>query len=208
MNTGMISVSSEGPPPVSRNGVKSLNVHRLISSRFVRTCPRIAGNTTSRSCCHREAPASRAVSSCVGETVPSAAAYSIIENAVPRQMLKTMIAAIGCSTSQAVPGVPSSPLSVPSCRSSSAIHRNATTEPGRIHASSTSASTSRRSTPRRPRSSQAMAKPSTAWPSTAEPMTNWSVRPREWVKLSSSSARRTLSRPVNSGSAAASPVSW
>ena len=63
-------------------------------------CPRMCGNTTSRSCCQVDAPASRAVSRCDGGTLPSAAPKSSIENAVPRQVLKMMIDSIGCSSSQ------------------------------------------------------------------------------------------------------------
>jgi hypothetical protein len=58
-----------------------------MSKVLVRMCPRMWGNTTSRNCCHVEAPASRAVSSCEGGTAPNAAENSSIEKAVPRHVL-------------------------------------------------------------------------------------------------------------------------
>jgi hypothetical protein len=73
MYTGRISDLPSGPPAVIWYGVKSLNVHSEISSRLVRMCPRMCGNTTSRSCCQEFAPNIRAVASCEGGTPVSAA---------------------------------------------------------------------------------------------------------------------------------------
>src|SRR5690625_1522988 len=103
MYTGRISDAPFGPPAVSRYGVKVLNVHSVISSVLVRMCPRMLGITTSRSCCQVLAPAIRELSSCDGGTAPSAEENSSMENAVPTQMLKMMMLAIGYSISQAVP---------------------------------------------------------------------------------------------------------
>jgi hypothetical protein len=102
MNTGRTSVRKLGPPRVSRYGVKSLKVHRLISSRLVRMWPRMVGRTTSRSCWKALAPARRAVSRCDGGTADSAAPYSSIEKAVPRQTLNTITASSGVSSSHSV----------------------------------------------------------------------------------------------------------
>ena len=73
MYTGMISDSRPGPPAVSRNGVKSLNVHNVISSVFVNAYRRMCGSTTSRRVCAPLAPASLAVSRCEGGTDDRAA---------------------------------------------------------------------------------------------------------------------------------------
>src|SRR2546423_14039937 len=91
-----------GPPAVSRNGEKSLNVHSVMSSVLVSAYRRMCGSTTSRSVCPVVEPASRAVSRCDGGTEDSAAEYSIIENAVPRQMVKNTMPAIGYATRHAV----------------------------------------------------------------------------------------------------------
>src|ERR1044071_6087655 len=123
MNTGSVSDRWSGPPAVSRNGVKSLAVHREISSVFVSTCPLMCGNTTSRTVCQPPAPMVFAVSSWDGGTAASAELYSIIENAVPRQVLNTISDAIGYSTSQAVDPLPSNVFSVPPSRSSTAVDR-------------------------------------------------------------------------------------
>lgn len=148
----------------------------------------MCGKTTSLSCWSVEAPASLAVSRCDGGTFSRAAPYSIIENAVPRQTLNTMIDIMGWSSSQAKPGVRRIAFSVPPSRSSSAIHRNATTDDGRIHASSTSPSVTLFSGPRRSRSTHAIANPSTACPSTAEPSTNCTVSHSDVRNRSSPSA--------------------
>jgi len=97
---------------------------------------------------------------------------------VPRQVLNTMMAAIGYSTSQAVLP-PSTALTVPASRSSIAIHRNATTELGSTQASSTSACTTRRSAGAVARNEYASRKPSTFCPITAEPSTNSRVSQSE-----------------------------
>ena len=123
MKTGSVSDSWFGPPAVSRNGVKSLAVHSEMSSVLVSTWPRMCGNTTSRTVCQPFAPTVRAVSSCDGGTAASAELYSIIENAVPRQVLNTISDAIGYSTSHAVLPLPSKALRVPPSRSSTAVHR-------------------------------------------------------------------------------------
>lgn len=188
--TDMISERPSGPPAVIRKGVKSLNVHRLTSSRLVSRWPLMRGNTASRSVCHVDAPASRAVSRCDGGTFPRAAPQSIIENAVPRHTLNTTTHAIGWSSSHAVPGVPSMALRVPPSRSRSAIHRNAMTEDGRIQASSTSPSTRRLTRPDRSRITHAIEKPSTVCPITADPRTNWSVSHSDrWKSPSPSTVR-------------------
>ena len=122
--------------------MKALKVQSVISSVFVRMWPRMFGMTTSRSCCQPVAPAIRALSICDGGTADSADENSSIENAVPTQMLNTMIVTIGYSISHAMPSVPKTSLTVPERRSSNAIHRNEATDAGITQAASTSVSTS------------------------------------------------------------------
>jgi hypothetical protein len=179
MNTGRTSVRKLGPPRVSRYGVKSLKVHRLISSRLVRMWPRMVGRTTSRSCWKALAPARRAVSRCDGGTADSAAPYSSIEKAVPRQTLNTITASSGVSSSHSVLTPGSRAFRVPDWPSRNAIHRKATTEPGRIQATMTSTSTTARSGERQSRIVQARANPRQVWPTTAEPNTNSAVTSSE-----------------------------
>ena len=112
-----------------------------------------------------------------------------MEKAVPHQMLKMTMTARGCSMSQARPGVCASALSVPPRRSSRAIHRKETTEPGMTQAASTTDSRAVRAHPPRRRVDQARAKPVTLWPTTPDRATNSTVTRREFQKEGS---RRVL----------------
>ena len=146
------------------------------------------GKTTSRNRSQAPAPASLAASSCEGGTALRAAEKSSIENAVPRQVLKTMIEAIGYSSSQAVPGLCRIALSVPPPRLRKATHRKATMELGRIHARRTSVSTTTFTGVGTLRMDDAMRNPMTVCPTIAEPKTKTSVRTSERRNAGSATA--------------------
>ena len=171
--------------PLSRPILATLGLFVLLWHWNDFLWPLIVGRTTSRSCCHPEAPAMRALSSCEGGTADRAEENSCMEKAVPHQMLKTMMTVSGCSMSHALPGRWSSALSVPPRRSSRAIHRKETTEPGITHAASTTDSRRARAHPAMRRVDHARAKPMTDCPTTPDRATNSTVRRRELQKAGS-----------------------
>jgi len=164
------------------------------------------GSTTSLKICQFDAPANRAVCKNEGGTEASAALESNMENAVPRQILKTIMDNNGYSRNHSV-SIPRIVLSVPSGPLSMAIQRNVTTELGIIQARITTNSIALRYLGAKSRIVHAIKNPRRACPKTAEPRTNSTVTRMELRKSGSVKALVKFSRPTNCGEAASTPVS-
>src|SRR5690349_16020606 len=98
---GVVWLLLPGPPPVSTQMVvNTASVCSVISMRLVTMVLRIIGRVTNHSRFKPDAPSIDAASWISGEMSESAALYTIIEKAVPRQTLARMTANIGAVYSQ------------------------------------------------------------------------------------------------------------
>ena len=89
-------VEFPGPPAViTQIRVKTARVCSVISIRLVAMLPRIMGRVMKASRCQPPAPSIWAASATSVGTSFSAARYTSMEKAVPRQMLASTTAAIG-----------------------------------------------------------------------------------------------------------------
>src|SRR5215216_5372983 len=100
MNTETSSVACPGPPRVRKyTSPNTLAVVIVVNSRNKKTGPRIRGSVMKRKTFHAPAPSIRAASIRSSETPSMAAWTMIMAKAMPRQVLTTMIDAIGYSCS-------------------------------------------------------------------------------------------------------------